>query len=421
MKIFLFFLLILPGMVAAHGNDFDNSKDFDSNENHDSTREQESLWYSQDPGSLSGHTLITAGLATTYRTGGLAENNLWQIPGLLMGGDAHSPQKGFALDEINLSLEWTNAEQIMAGFEFGKHGDHNSQFEQAYAGARIPVSDGITGSLLVGRLKARFSPENGSHAHARTFSENNLIYDAFFGGHYVDEGARFELKTGSLFLGTELWRGGQFPATSGSGGEAQDVYLYWQPGANNWRGTLGGWIFHARADDRTDSRLNDDHQHTNTTSNSANNVQFDGSHLITGLHASLLWRPTSSWQMGATVEIQRVVVDGYLSDLTRIAELEGRYTGYWIKPEISYGNHQFGFRYARLNLDNHLTGAGAPVLISESGLADMERDPDWMGVSYRFQWHQDLSIRLEWTRNQSIEAGANYAGIGLLWGATLLN
>ncbi len=370
--------------------------------------------------SLLSHTRISAGLSTSYRSDTIAENSVWQIPGVLMGGDAHAPEKEFTLDDASLMLDWKHPDSVFAGLEFSKHGDHDLELEEAYAGMEFDLTDKLNIEIAAGSMKGQFSPENSTHAYQRPFSENNLLFDAFYGGHYVDEGARLALNYGNLTIGTELWRGDQFPATSGTGGEAQDIYLYWlgQSDAYWWR--LGGWYFHSRAETRKDDRLSDAHQHGTTTStSSASDIEFDGSQNSAGIHLTLGWIITNGWQLKLSGEIHQIKVDGDLSDSTRLATLDGRYHGYWIQPELEYQKHQLAFRYSALNLDNHLIGAAGESLANDANLVDMGRNPEWLGLSYRYRLHDYLALRLEWTENQTLESDKNYGAVGITWGGTL--
>ncbi|WP_020408299.1 hypothetical protein [Hahella ganghwensis] len=369
--------------------------------------------------NLLSYTRISAGLSATYREDTIAENSVWQIPGVLMGGDAHAPEKSFSLDDASLMFDWKHPDGVFAGLEFSKHGDHDLEMEEAYAGLDFELTDTLNLEFTGGSLKAAFSPENTTHAYQRPFSENDLLYDAFYGGHYADEGVRFELSSGSLTLGTEIWRGDQFPATAGTGGEAQDIYLYWlgQADTHWWR--IGGWIFNSRGDARTDDRLSRDHQHGTTDSEDAANIYFDGAQQAAGFHLTFGQMLENGWQWRISGEVHHVRVDGNLTDDTRAASLEGRYYGYWIQPELEAGKHLLAVRYALLNLDNHLIGAAGESLASDSGLTDMDEDPTWLGMSYRYRLRESLAIRLEWTHNQSVAADNNYGAVGITWGAAL--
>ncbi|OZG72438.1 hypothetical protein BTA51_15020 [Hahella sp. CCB-MM4] len=370
--------------------------------------------------SVLSQTRISAGLSTSYRSDTVAENSVWQIPGVLMGGDAHAPEKDFTLDDASLMLDWKDPDGVFAGLEFSKHGDHDLELEEAYAGMDFEVTDHLSMEITAGSMKGAFSPENGTHAYQRPFSDNNLLFDAFYGGHYVDEGARLAMSSGNLTLGTELWRGDQFPATSGTGGEAQDIYLYWLGQSDTiwWR--LGGWIFHSRAENRKDDRLSDDHQHGTTTDTSvAAGIEFDGSQNAAGIHVTLGWILQDDWQLRLSGEVHQVKVDGNLTDSTRLATLEGRYNGYWIQPELEFQQHQIALRYATLNLDNHLIGAAGKSLANDAGLTDMGQNPEWLGLSYRYRLHENLALRLEWIENMTQESDKNYGAVGVTWGASL--
>jgi len=397
--------LLICLLVSCHGMSQADDKHLVANDTKPAT-----------PKNLS----LMAGIATTFRTEDATEQSIWQIPGVLMGGNAEAPEQGLTLDDVFLSLSWTDHEAISALFELSQHGDHETELEQAYFSYVHQFSLPLSAEFTAGRLKGGFSPENSTHASHRSFSENNLLYDAFFGGYYVDEGLRIELSPGDvseLTLGAEIWRGASFPATPGSGGGAQDIYIHWHHQSGSIRLESGIWGLLARAEDRGDDRFEDGHNHGNNVED--NNIDFDGTQRLAGVFASLLWQAWAQGELKLKAEFIDVEVQGDIVDPTRQAELEGSYQGYYVQPEIRFDHHQLALRYARLLVDNHLTGAGGPGLAEDAELYDMGRDPSEFDVSYRYIFDNGIGIRLEWNDNQTTRKDSDYFGIGVFWSSVL--
>jgi len=379
--------------------------------------------------TAEGFTL-DAGVAATFRSNIEEATSLWQIPGRLMGGEAEPPESGFALDDANIGAGFKHASGVIAGGELATHHGGEAEIEQAYAGYRAGwgIAEDRNWQIAAGRLKPAFSPELSRHASQREFSENRLLDDAFYGGHYQDDGLQSLLVAGSWTAGIELWSGDSYPATSGSGGGAQDLFTYWsgELGGGQWR--LGGWAFQARADDRQDDRLETGHSHGGTLVANDDPVRFDGRERHLGLHADTTFPVVGSgmaWHLAA--EFILASVTGDLRDTTRTATLDGDYQGYWVQPAVSWdgGRHHLALRYERLRLDNHLSGPGAAILAESSGLQNAGDDPERLGLSYRFHpirysaesgdWHR-LGVRLEWThRDDGITE--DYVGIGMVFAA----
>ncbi|WP_139214375.1 hypothetical protein [Marinobacter zhejiangensis] len=386
--------LVMPSLVFAHAG-----------ENH------------RREAAAPGLTL-DAGISTTYRSGtAIPEDGVWQVPGILMGGDAHGADEAFNLDSANIHLLWVGPQGGYASLDVGSHHDGEVELEEARLGYK--VADAWPVVLEGGRMKARFSPENLGHAYARPFSENNLVYDAFYGGHYADDGVRLKtLPLPGLELGIEAWRGDHYPATSGGDGMAQDAYIRWLAGSGVWQLEMGAWVMLADANERPDDRLVGGHAH-GASADQNTDLVFSGNQDSAGARFSLARQEPGGWLFALTGEVVTVDVEGELKDTLRQAHLEGDYLGWWVQPELGWQRHALAVRYAQLTLDNHLVGAGGAILADEAGLMSTGTDPDWLGVSYRYQLRDGLGVRAEWTRNRSTGTEEEYIGLGIYWAQRL--
>lgn len=383
-------------------------------------------WYSEDGSDglqevwrhEDGKLYAQAGLAATWRDGGWPEDLWYQIPGVLMGGHAEAPEQGFSLDEASVALQWQHKRGLLAALEAGTHHGDELTLEQAWVGWQLPLSDGLRAQFQAGRLKGLFSPENATHASRRPFSETNAVYDAFYGGHLVDEGLRLQLLWEGVTAGLEIWDGGHFPATSGKGGGAQDLYIQWGQQWSGLRTDLGAWFYHARADERVDDRLDAGHSHGSGDDEdleARQDIAFDGSQQ--GLGAFLFLSGDHRWNgdWGLRLELQGMDVDGELRDTTRQAALDGDYSAWTIQPEWGWGKHRLAARYSRLILENHLVGPGGPGLAEDAGLNGFGSDPWQAGLSYRYRVGAGLGLRLEWTHQALTAESSHYLGAGVTW------
>jgi hypothetical protein len=370
---------------------------------------------------------VTTGLAATYRADIEEQTTVWQIPGKQMGGDSWYPEPGFSLDEASLAAAYRAQSGVIAAAEINAHHGADPEIEQAWAGYASPLSDTQPAwQVAAGRLKGAFSPETALHASQRAFSDNRLLDNAFYGGHFRDNGLQAVAAGTNWVSGLELWGGDNFPGSAGTGGGTQDLFAYWSGQQAAFRWKAGGWLLHARADDRVDDRLESGHSHGSTVTTTDNPVRFDGKEEHLGLHVEANYTVANDLQFGLSAELIFAEVTGDLRDNTRTATLDGSYRGFWIQPAVSWsGNQHLAVRYERLVLKNHLSGPGAAILAESGGLQSSGDDPTSFGVSYRFYpvtktdsadgWH-NLGIRLEWTR---ADAGIedDYFGLGLVFAA----
>lgn len=76
-------------------------------------------------------------------------------------------------------------------------------------------------SFRAGRFLSNVGYLNGKHTHTDSFSDRPLLYRTFMNGHYYDDGLRLAWLAPTdvyLELGTELFKGGQGPASASGDG-----------------------------------------------------------------------------------------------------------------------------------------------------------------------------------------------------------
>lgn len=369
-------------------------------------------------------TSVNAAISTTWRdNAGVEESQRWQIPGVLMGGEALPVEQGPVLDEASLSITH-NTNAWHAHLETGTHDNGDSvELEQAFAGYRFqPV--GITLILEGGQRVGVFTPYNGQHPSQRLFSEASLLQDAFLGRHFADTGVHLRTPFLDGFtLGLESWRGDAHPATDGEKGGANDIYLHWQAVFATVEIRSGLWGMRAEAYDREDTRYTGGHSHGSATIESPT-YWFDGETDTAGIFLVLASPQSATLKPSLTLEWLQQTVDGEVRDDTRLARLEGDYNAWRIEPSLTWHQHQVGLRYEQLVLENTLSGSGAAPLADTTGLNNPGVDPERISLAYRYALSPAFSLRTEYTQEKTQWTGTeldqrNRVALGIIWQDTL--
>ncbi|MFN3712355.1 MAG: hypothetical protein ACK4SX_01720 [Alcanivoracaceae bacterium] len=370
-----------------------------------------------------GQPVIDAALAVTVRSAGAVDyDDYWRIPGVMMGGHAWPAEQGVALEELTLSAGYRHDDNLFAVISLARHGSHGDhaapEIEHGWIGY---VCCGDTGPLVIeaGRMSAAFTPSASEHSSQRLFVDANLAADAFLGRHFHDEGLRlWRHEPKGVSAGVELWRGRAFPATADEDGGAVDLFASWHTGGEHVSLTIGGWAMFARAAQRQDHRYSDGHSHGSPGNPPPPDVRFSGDSLLHGLHGEGGWHTGQQTTLRLRIEWMAVRADGTISDATRQAELQGRYQGIVLQPELQHRKHAIAVRAETLILENRLSGAAALPLAEDANLIN-NRDPWRFGVGWRWQWREPLAIRAEILRDASTPEASTRVALGLVWKQTL--
>lgn len=364
-------------------------------------------------------TSINAAISATWRDEGtLQELGYWQIPGVLMGGEAYPVEQGTSLDEASLTLHHRAVSGTYGLLQISSH-DNGGEAEvhHAYAGYSRQLNT-LTLSGEAGRMAANISPGNGEHASSRLFSETPLALDAFLGRQLNDEGLRATLHWHGWRLGVESWRGSAFPATPGEQGGSVDVYLHHQGRWSDLHWNTGLWYLQADADTRNDNRYESGHSHGSSTTVTVPELWFDGSTDIHGTFLRLDWQATPAVKLSLHTEWLQQQVDGTLRDSTRNADYESDADAGWIETAVHIRNHTVATRWEQLTTDNHLTGAAASIIASTAGVYNDE-NPARLALLYRYRISPALAVRIEWTQDQLQPDETERTAVGIVWTDTL--
>jgi len=362
---------------------------------------------------------LTTEITTAYRNRGTADEQLWQIPGILMGGETHGTQKGFELDSAVLELSYFDNEQVYGIAEVSTHGQHAEvEMEKTYIGA-LWQADAIQLQLEAGKLSAQFSPQHGSHANARNFVAQPLAYDALYGGHFNDIGARAILSHAEgKGLGIEIFNGDSYPSANNRNPGAADAFAFYHMTFDTLMLQNRVWFGVYKGRDRSDERLDSDNGHSHDLSNTSPTYWFDGDTRITGLRSKLIWLGWDWAQLNLTAEYMRADIEGTLRDNTRQAVLDSQVNAIWAALELKRGRHTLALSYDQLQTDNTLLGDAGPALAELSGLTDMGTNPKRFRLAYLQQWRDHLKWSVELHADNSNESDFNTVLFALRWNGT---
>ena len=367
---------------------------------------------------------VQAGIYLSAQDKGIADDNLWQIPGVLMGGEAKGNEAGFAINDANIRLTWANQDGVFAHTEVSAHGHENdleAKIEQAFGGYHWTNTLGHI-KLEGGKMKGAFSLQNPLHPSDRNFTDASLPYQAFLGDHFSDAGARAQFMTwhgekGLSTFGTELWRGDSFPANKQAEGPAWDVFARYQHTEGRVQLTVGGWYFRSEANERKDDRTEGGHSHGAATTTA--NTRFSGDTQISGLETQALWKQSDTTTYVLEGELLLHNSNGLLQDNTRQSNAELKQQGYSLSLGGQYLNHQLALRYSALKINNILSGAGSTILGSDARLDANAHRPERLDLSYQYTWHNGLAFRAEFVSDSSTKESLNYGRVSMLWDGTV--
>lgn len=186
-------------------------------------------------------SLILAGTAThsslspsTYQIGGF-------IPS---GGEVAPNPRGFSLGESELAISANVDPNFRGNFVLAMAPDNTVGIENAFI-QTLGLGHGLAAS--VGRFYSGIGYLNSIHAHAWDFTDAPLVYKAFLGNQYANDGMQMTwlAPTESLLveLGAEIGNGRNFPATTRDKNGSVAGALYAHVGgdydeSNSWRAGL---------------------------------------------------------------------------------------------------------------------------------------------------------------------------------------
>jgi hypothetical protein len=181
-------------------------------------------------------------LSSTYAN--LSQNpNNYTITGFQSGGDIGPGPRGLSLKESELGVYANIDHYFYGGLNLALEPDNSVSVEEAFI-QTTALPAGIT--LKAGRFFSGIGYLNDQHAHTWDFVDSPLVYQAFLGGQYGDDGVQLKwVAPTDLFveLGAEAGRGRiadtDGPDKNGTAAGSLYAHLGGDVGLNNsWRAGL---------------------------------------------------------------------------------------------------------------------------------------------------------------------------------------
>ena len=355
------------------------------------------------------------GVSAAYRSESLVRSDeVWVIPGALMGGEALPSKQGIGLDEVFLFPSFRR-DQTYAFLKLGRHlGSEDLELDHVVVGHAFTPSL----ALELGQMAAIFTSFNGQHALDTSFSSRRLVYDAIWGGQYNDQGVRLKTNFFGFDAGLELWKGGSFPAQqSDTDRSAYDVYLRYSLSSEAYILRLGAYSYFTEAHRREDGRYAAGHSHG--TAITIDPTYFDGDVAVHGL--TLLSRYSlGNLALGFQGEVSQMSQDGRLWDLTHEADFDSKTLGLWGELFLSYASETLSLRSERLKIKNDIYGSAAVILGQKLRLIEAQEDPYRHTLSHEHKFSETMRTRIEWSKDFATGDRKNIVTVGAVWSDTLI-
>ncbi|MES2353398.1 MAG: hypothetical protein V4568_03170 [Pseudomonadota bacterium] len=201
---------------------------------------------------------ISAVLQGTYAN--LSQDpNRFTIAGFIPGGEIGPGKRGFSLAETELTLSSNIDDKFFGQATLSVTPENEISAEEAYV-LTTSLPAGLTAKG--GRFFSALGYQNEQHQHAWDFVDAPLVYQAFLGGQFANDGVQIKwVAPTDLFfeLSAEAGSGENFPGTShnknGSSSGALAARLGGDFGySTSWRVGLSG--LHTRAENREFAQAN---------------------------------------------------------------------------------------------------------------------------------------------------------------------
>ena len=268
------------------------------------------------------------------------------------GGEIGPGDRSFNLGESEVTFAASVDPYFTAALTLALSPEGELGVEEAFARTTsLPAGLSVKG----GRFFSGFGYLNEIHAHAWDFVDQPLVYQAFYGGQYAQDGVQVKwLAPTDLFLefGAETGNGGEFPGTRLGRNGLNGAMLFTHVGGDlgdsiAWRAGLS-WM-DMDAEDRA-------YEDVDSAGNAVVN-SFTGSSETWIADATFKWTPASSTRRQAfklQAEYMRRTEDGSLAYDVAGAGLSDSYRseqdGWYVQGVYQFNPRwRFGVRYDELD------------------------------------------------------------------------
>jgi len=201
------------------------------------------------PSARSGDNVMNPALGVIFQ--GYAwsygeDPDNYAIPGFPLGGEAGPLPEGLSLGETEVNISANVDDKFTARLTLPlviEDGESAVEIEEAWV-ETTALPAGL--SLRMGRFYSDIGYLNGKHSHAWDFADQPLVYQAFLGDQYLDDGLQLRWLTPTDFyfeLGAEVLRGDRYPAGGSANSGVGSYTLNLRTGgdvgySNSWQAGL---------------------------------------------------------------------------------------------------------------------------------------------------------------------------------------
>lgn len=336
----------------------------------------------------------------------------WHVGGTLPGGGEVGPgERSFNLGESEITLSANVDPWFYANLTAALTPENEVEIEEAFF-RTTSLPDGFTAKG--GRFFSGFGYLNEVHSHAWDFADQPLIYQAFFGGQYQQNGLQLKwLAPTDTFieLGAEAGNGEEFPGTRLAGNGMNGATFFAHVGGDIGNST--SWRFGAswvdlKARDRG-------YQDTDESGMPVVNA-FTGKSETWVADAVLKWAPNGNiarQQLKIQGEYMRRKEDGQLAFDTAGLNLSDVFSsdqaGWYVQSVFQFmPRWRVGLRYDSLDTGNTNIGLVTAGLMSADAFPALRGvDPDRVSLMLDWNPSEFTRIRAQYDWDDARAAGAN--------------
>lgn len=341
-----------------------------------------------------GISLILSG---TYAN--LSQNpDDYTITGFQAGGEIGPGDRGLSLAESELNIYGNISPYFYGSLSLALEPDNSVAVEEAYV-QTTALPAGLT--LKAGRYFSGIGYLNEQHAHVWDFVDSPLVYQAFLGGQYGDDGVQLKwVAPTDLFveIGVEAGRG-HIADTDGknkNGAAAGSLFAHLGGDvglSNSWRAGLS--YLRISPDARQSNNLNNDGDYVTNSFNGTDKIWI----------ADFVWKWAPNGNSSYTnfklqAEYMHRDESGTLNYDAEGANLPGNYqadqSGWYVQGVYQFMRYwRTALRYDRLNGGSVNYGSNNPFLLTDG------YDPDRVSFMLDYSPDEFSRIRLQVAQDRS--------------------
>lgn len=173
----------------------------------------------------------------------------YSLEGFQLGGESGLSPEGFSVEHTELVMSANIDDKFFGYLTLALASEGSEVFtelEEAFV-ETTSLDNGL--KVKLGRFYSDIGYLNKKHGHSWDFVDQALVYDAFMGGNYYDDGIQLTwLAPTDLYtlIGVEAFRGNRFPAGGAGADEFGAMTTYLKLGgdwgtAHSWQAGISFW------------------------------------------------------------------------------------------------------------------------------------------------------------------------------------